>query len=548
MLSIGRTILALFLASAGWVVWKLWFFLLRPYKTTLKNLPGPPSPSWIFGVMKAIQNEDNSVPQERWAAEYGSTIMYRGFLNLDRLWTLDTRALNHILTHSAEYQKPEGARRSLAKIVGEGVLFTEGEQHRQQRRIMNPAFGPSQIRELTGIFLDKAKELRDVWMTQTGAGGAPSRVDVLKGLSKMTLDVIGLAGFNYQFNSLNQTGTQNELNDAFQEIFNPPASFTVLMFLKNLFPVLDIIRDERSRRLDQAQDVMRRIGTQLIQEKKAQIRRELTKSKTGSDELERKDVQGRDLLTLLLKANMATDIPDSQRLSDEDVLAQVPTFLVAGHETTSTATTWCLYALTQAPAVQAKLRAELLGVTSDAPTMDELSALPYLDAVVRETLRLHAPVPTTMRVATCDDVIPVGEPFVNRHGEVQDSIRISKGSAIIIPILSLNRSKKLWGEDAHEFKPERWENLPEAVSSIPGVWGHMLSFLGGPRACIGYRFSLIEMKALLFVLVRAFEFELAVAPEDVQKKTSIVQRPLLRSAPEQGSQMPLLLKRVQQAH
>lgn len=84
--------------------------------------------------------------------------------------------------------------------------------------------------------------------------------------------------------------------------------------------------------------------------------------------------------------------------------------------------------------------------------MEELSSLPYLDAVVRETLRIHAPVPSTMRVAQKDDVIPVGEPFVDRHGNVQDSIRISKGSPILIPILALNRSTKLWGEDALEFR------------------------------------------------------------------------------------------------
>ncbi|KAI0643934.1 cytochrome P450 [Trametes meyenii] len=543
LLIIGQTVLGLFLAITCMAVWKLWPFLKRPYTTAIKNLPGPPSPGWLFGNMKAIQDEDNAVPQERWVAEYGPNIMYRGYFSIDRLWTMDTRALNHILTHSAEYQKPEETRRSLAKIGGKGVLFTEGEKHRQQRRIMNPAFGPSQIRELTGIFLEKSNELRDVWAAQINQG-TPARVDVLSGLSKMTLDVIGLAGFNYRFNSLNPSGTPNELNEAFQEMFNP-SNVTVMMILRSFFPILDIIPDRRSRRIDRAQEVMRRIGTQLIEEKKAQIRRELTENKTGGgSDVERKDVQGRDLLTLLLKANLATDIPDSQRLSDEDVLAQVPTFLIAGHETTSNATTWCLYALTQAPDVQTKLRAELLSVASNAPTMDELNALPYLDAVVRETLRLHAPVPTTVRVATRDDVIPVGEPFVDRNGKVQDSIRISEGTPIFIPILSLNRSKKLWGEDALEFKPERWENPPEAISSIPGVWGHMLSFLGGPRACIGYRFSLIEMKALIFVLVRAFEFELAVPPEDVQKKTSLVQRPLLRSAPEQGSQMPLLLRRV----
>ena len=72
--------------------------------------------------------------------------------------------------------------------------------------------------------------------------------------------------------------------------------------------------------------------------------------------------------------------------------------------------------------------------------------------------------------------------------------RIKKGQRFQIPILAVNRSKAIWGEDAHEFKPNRWlqSTTPETASSIPGVWGHMMTFLGGPRACIGYRFSLVE--------------------------------------------------------
>ncbi|KAI0767221.1 cytochrome P450 [Fomes fomentarius] len=510
------------LALLAVALWKVYPFLVRAFNPSLKNLPGPPSPSLLWGNFKAIQEEDNSVPQERWTEEYHShTITYQGFLGIRRLWTTDTRAINYILTHSAEYQKPSAARRSLAKILGKGVLFVEDEQHRQQRRVMNPAFGPSQIRELTGIFVDKAIELRDVWNAEIAKGGEPARIDVMKWLSKMTLDVIGLAGFNYRFDSL--SGKPNELVDAFTQIFNPTMRITAMMILKDVFPFLNIIPDQRSRRIEHAQAVMRRIGTQLIAEKKAEIRREYADGKE-------KD------------ANMATDVPDSQKLSDEDVLAQVPTFLVAGHETTSTAATWCLFALTQAPEVQKKLRAELYTLDTDTPTMDDLSNLPYLDAVVRETMRIHSPVPSTIRVATKDDVIPVGEPFVDRFGEVQDSIKISKDTPIFIPVLSLNRSKKLWGEDAFEFKPERWENPPQAISNIPGVWGHLLSFLGGPRACIGYRFSLIEMKAIIYTLVRAFEFELAVPADDVQKKSAVVQRPILKSDPEGGSQMPLLIK------
>ena len=168
---------------------------------------------------------------------------------------------------------------------------------------------------------------------------------------------------------------------------------------------------------------------------------------------------------------------------------EVPTFLVAGHETTrygttfsrgifalddsanSTATTWALYAITNAPEIQTKLREELLSVDTETPTMDELMALPYLDAVVRETLRVHSPVPGTQRIAMKDDVIPVEKPYTDKNGVVHDSIRygymspignsmgililrnsVRKRDPIFISILAINRSQELWGPDAREFK------------------------------------------------------------------------------------------------
>ena len=93
---------------------------------------------------------------------------------------------------------------------------------------------------------------------------------------------------------------------------------------------------------------------------------------------------------------------------------------------------WCLFALTQAPEVQRKLREELLSVDTDKPDMDQLNSLPYLDAVVRETLRVHSPVPNTMRVAKKDDVIPLAEPFVDRYGVVQDDIKLAQSPLWIV--------------------------------------------------------------------------------------------------------------------
>ena len=98
-------------------------------------------------------------------------------------------------------------------------------------------------------------------------------------------------------------------------------------------------------------------------------------------------------------------------------------FLVAGHETTASATAWCLFALTQHPEVQNKLREELRSADIERPTMDDLLALPYLDAVVRETLRVFPPVSTTIRTATKEDLIPLNTPFTDKNGIVRGSVK-----------------------------------------------------------------------------------------------------------------------------
>ncbi|EPS98029.1 hypothetical protein FOMPIDRAFT_1024830 [Fomitopsis schrenkii] len=212
---------------------------------------------------------------------------------------------------------------------------------------------------------------------------------------------------------------------------------------------------------------------------------------------------------------------------------------------TSFGTAYGLFALAQAQDVQQKLRDELLGVQTEETTMNELNALPYLDAVVREILRVHAPVRATGRIAAKDNIIPLSIPITDRYGWTHDHYKIDKGTDVTIPIQSLNIEKALWGDDAAEFKPERWQNSPEAVQGIPGVWGNMLTFLGGPRACIGYRFVLVEMKAFLFTLIREFVFELAIPAEDIIKKSAIVQRPYIKGKVDQGSQLPLPVKLYQ---
>ncbi|KAJ7347579.1 cytochrome P450 [Mycena albidolilacea] len=505
---------------------KLWY---QELNSPLRHLPGPRSSSFIYGNGKELVRDNGPAVQEKWVQTYGRTLKYPFFFGLSRLYTTDTKALNHFLTNHDIYQRPSPSRYLLSLIVGPGVLVTEGEVHRRQRKIMNPAFGPPQIRELTSIFLEKSEELRNIWASQ--AASSAVRLDVLPWLNKTTLDIIGLAGFDYPFNSLGAE-RPTELAIAFAATVQASASLSALDMVLAFVPALRAMPTKFAAVCRTSQDTMNRIGRQILRSSKDEM------AESGTFETGR----GRDLLSLLVRANTAKDISESQRLSEEEVLAQVPTFLVAGHETNSTGTTWALFALTQNIPAQSRLRAELLSVQTDLPTMDELDTLPYLDCVVREALRVHPPVVSTGRVATQDDVVPLETPWTDKYGNMHETLRVTKGQHVMIPIMMMNRDKGIWGPDAAEFIPERWESEPPISNTLPGVWGQVLTFLGGPRACIGYRFSVIEMKALLFTLVRAFEFELAVPAADIGRKISIVQRPMVRSEPGAGAQMPLLVK------
>ncbi|KAF9265786.1 cytochrome P450 [Marasmius fiardii PR-910] len=512
------------------------YFLIRHvyrvYTSSIRDLPGPPLSSIIFGNLREVFASENSVAFEKWNAEYGPTIQYRAFFASRRLYTTDLKALSHVLINHYDYQKPEEARFALSEVLGDGILITEAEKHKFQRKVMvnNPPPLLIAIRQLTDIFVDKSMELRDAWKSEIESGSEsntnePVRIEVSSWLSRMTLDVIGLAGFNYEFNSINPVdGKPNELNSAFSTIFfQTTRNRRIWPIIRMYVPIFRRLPTLQSGVISNARNTMARIGRQLLDESKQSLAQEPDKKAAG-----------RDLLSLLVESNM--NEKDAERMSDEDVLAQVPTFLVAGHETTSVATTWALFALAQYPKVQRKLRDELLVVSTSSPSMDELNSLTYLDAVVRESLRFYSPVPATRRIAMKDDVIPLTEPVRGR-----DYVKVERGQNILINISILNRSKKLWGEDAREFKPERWLN-GSIDTGLPGVWGNMMTFLGGARSCIGYRFSVVEMKALLFALVREFEFELAVPTKDIGSEAGVVQRPFVKSQKDKGSQLPLLVR------
>ncbi|KAF8597174.1 cytochrome P450 [Ceratobasidium sp. AG-I] len=517
----------------------LWW-LVQSRRSPLRHLPGPPNGNLFVGHLLKVNKEETANIHERWFDNYGKMLQFRGFLGSYVLYTADMRAINFIMSRDHTlFPKSERSRKGLARVLGNGLLSAEPEAHKRQRRIMNPSFGVPQIRLLVPVFWEKSNQLRDMWLEQMDNATDGTTVEVLSWLSRATMDIIGTAGFGYEFNSL-RDGNEDLLAKAFAKIFDSDKDVNTLTIVKIILCRLFHIPTEDSTRLDNNIETTRRLGKKIVDDKKKQLQA----SKEGSTP------EGRDLLSLLIKSIMALENSEegtNQGMSEDEVLGQISTFLAAGHETTSTSMSWALYALSKNLKIQEKLRHELQTAgLGDEPQMAELDKLPYLDCVVKEVLRVFPAVPATMRQAAVDATIPVGEEYKDRYGVTQTHVNIQKGDNIYIPIIAMNRSRDVWGEDANDFKPERWDNLPEAAKDMPGVWGHQMTFIHGSHACIGFRFALIEIKVLLYTLIRSIEFGIDPTIE-IEGKTSIVTRPCVKSEPNKGNQMPLICKPVARA-
>ncbi|KAJ7609773.1 cytochrome P450 [Mycena polygramma] len=512
----------------------------------LRHMAGPAPAGWLTGSYAAVRGEIKGATalgmEEAWIAEHGPTMRLYGFFGSANVYTIDKKAVHHVLFNNHIYQKTTPARYFLERMTGSpGLTSAEGDVHKNQRRIMAPAFGSAQVRELTPIMVQKSLQLRNIWAASARQNGGVATVDVHEWLHKVTLDIIALAGFNRNTNTLGTRpgDTPDEILVTFEKLL--AVELGPLDFLQGTYPLLRHVSTPNERARAASRAAMARIGLQIFADSKRDI------EEAGEfDDGAGAGTKAKDLLSLLVRGNTAKEVPGHQRMSDDDVLAQIITFLVAGHVTTSTAVTWTLFALTQNTAAQSKLRAELLSLDTETPSMDQLNELKYLDCVVREGLRVHGPVPHNMREAACDDVLPLKTPWTDAHGVVHESVMITKGTEVFIPMQMMNLDPDIWGDDAREFIPERWESPIENANDVPGTWGNIISFIGGPRGCIGYRFSLVEMKALLFTLLRTFELELAVPVTDVGKKiVRVTQGPTLLSAPEKGLTLPMLASLVQ---
>jgi cytochrome P450 len=410
-----------------------------------------------------------------------------------------------LVTKNYEFVKPYQFRFSIGRILGIGILLAEGDEHKAQRKNLLPAFAFRHIKDLYSIFWDKSREGVEAMTREIQRDAANSSaesqnsavIEVSSWASRITLDIIGVAGLGHDFGAI--ADPDGELSRIYQQLFKPSRQAQFLGLLQILFGarLVDLLPVKRNADVHSASRKIRGVCADLIREKK--------------QKLARKELVDVDILSVAL---------ESGGFTDENLVDQLMTFLAAGHETTASALTWAAYLLARHPDVQARLRAEIrerLPPISDGGTVSsvDIDRMPYLNAVCNEVLRYFAPAPMTLRIANCDTSI---------QGRF-----VPKGTQIMIVPWAINKSKSLWGEDALEFKPERWlpksdgDSKSAAASSGGGATSNyaFMTFLHGPRSCIGQAFAKAEFACLLASWVGRFELELHNKEEMDESKVEI---------------------------
>ncbi|KAI4194199.1 MAG: hypothetical protein LQ346_003737 [Caloplaca aetnensis] len=457
-----------------------------------------------MGQFAAIRAEPTGSPQQRWINEIPNEglIRYLNIFNEERLLVTSPKALAEVLvTKNYDFAKPSMVRHGLARLLGVGVLLAEGEEHKTQRKHLMPAFAYRHIKDLYPVFWAKTAEMVNAIVSSipqadaadTDVSKAPV-VEINNWSSRTTLDIIGSAGMGHDFGAIKDPST--ELNATYRKVFEPNRQAQLLGLASMFLPMwmVQSIPVARNQEIPAAAQTIRKICRQLIEDKKRK--------------LNSKDEQvGVDIISVALSSGGFTD---------ENLVDQMMTFLAAGHETTATAMVWAVYCLCTHPHYQTRLREEIRANlpsidTSTPITAETLDRLPFLHAVCNEVLRLHSPVTLTFR----QPIKPTS--ICGQH--------VPAGTRVILCAGAVNQSRELWGPDAGAFNPERWLGPGKANTGGAASNYAFLTFLHGPRSCIGQAFAKAEFAVLLAGLAGRFEMELEDAKREIKIQTGITARP-----------------------
>ncbi|KAI9251372.1 cytochrome P450 [Phascolomyces articulosus] len=372
--------------------------------------------------------------------------------------------------------------------VGPNIIFLpHGPQWKAQRSVMNPAFNRSMPVRLFG-------ELTQKLFVQLDKTADSSPIDVLDIMNRWTLDAIGIAGFDFDFDAI--TNKNSEWVTRYHHIMggSRDALYQLLPFLESprlraLFPKRNQIHHELDLFLEKMQEII------------AHKREILNNNEFATN----KKTNEKDLLTLMLEAAKE----ENGKLTDEEIMANLCGFFLAGHDTTSNAISYALYNLATHPDIQEKARDEANRILGSEPidvlpTVEQINEMTYTQMIIKETMRVNTIVQNIVSRKVVEDVDIGG--FV-----------VPKGAQVTLDIMAIHRNPKIW-KNPDEFNPERFEPGGEAekVTKMGLGW---VPFSNGARQCIGKNFSLTEQRVIIPMLLRKYELSL---PDDSIHKDKVV--------------------------
>jgi len=435
------------------------------------NMSPPPGPKghFLLGVMRDF-NDDTLGFIER-CRDFGDVVKTR-FLWVHAYFLYNPRDIESLLTTNAKsFRKAQSLRSPFfARLVGNGLVTSEGEFWRRQRRLAQPAFHRQRISSYGAVMVEYAQRALTKWREG-------ETLDISREMNRLTLEIVVKTLFNADVSS-----DADHVGAMLSEVVKPFASQATLKWiLDNRLPT------PGHRRYFQAVSEIDRIVFRIISERRA------SKLDEG------------DLLSMLLQAQDE----DGSQMTDAQLRDEVMTLFLAGHETTALSLSWSWYLLATHPEVEKKWHAELKEVLGDRlPTVEDLRNLTYTEMITKEAMRLYPPAYAVGREALEDTSF--------------GGFKVPKGSQVFAFQWVTQRDERYF-ENPDRFDPERW--TAERAEEIPKY--AYFPFGGGPRQCIGNYFAMMEIVLLLATIGQRFSLSLAA-----EQRVELL--PVLSLRPKQG--------------
>jgi cytochrome P450 len=449
------------------------------------------SPGLLLGTLPELSKAaaDNQIHDAllRLHKKHGKTMLVTAPFGLSQcgLITCDPKNVEHILkTNFDNYPKGPDIRAKLGDLLGRGIFNADGADWSQQRKTTSHMFTAKLFKEHIWLALQRnGKKMCDI----LSGSSLDKPVDIFNLMNRFTLDTIGEIGFGKVVGSL------DDPSSPFLRSFDRAQQIAMMRFVNPLWRIQRLFscgtergKSGHFRRLD---------------EYSRAVVRELQESLQGTAKVGWSDVEGKKSFVGLFLAEVHKS---GDQVSEDYLRDLVLNFLIAGRDTTAQALSWTFFLLCQHPEVEEKARQEVNDVCGEEGVQyNDITRLPYLNAVLSEALRLYPSVPIDIKYTLADDVWP-------------DGTVVPAGTNVAYNIFAMGRQAAIWGADAEVFRPERWLDMPD----FPSNYVYPV-FNGGPRECLGRRLAMIEMKTCLAMMLPRFRLQLAVPPAQIVKDSQL---------------------------